>query len=72
MVDVNKLKGKIVEKGYNISTVAEKIGVNKASFYRKLNANGESFTVGEANKIVSLLKISNDEATAIFFAHPVA
>ena len=35
MVNTNKLKGKIVECGMNISELAELIGIDKATLYRK-------------------------------------
>ena len=44
-VNVNKLKGKIVENGMTVSTLAEKIGVDRATLYRKLSNNGETMLV---------------------------
>lgn len=72
MVNLNKLKGKIVENGYSIEAVAKRIGINKSTFYRKMNENGDNFSIKEANAIVELLKLSNSEAVAIFFAADVA
>ncbi len=66
-MDVNKLKGKIVEKGMNVETVAERIGVDRSSLYRKLN-NFERITIGEANKMKDVLELSDEEANSIFFA----
>lgn len=66
-MDVNKLKGKIVEKGMNVETVAERIGVDRSSLYRKLN-NFEKITIGEANRLKDVLGLSDDDANSIFFA----
>ena len=66
-MDVNKLKGKIVEKGMNVETVAERIGVDRSSLYRKLN-NFEKITIGEANRLKDVLALSDEEANVIFFA----
>jgi plasmid maintenance system antidote protein VapI len=66
-VKVNKLKGKIVEKGMNVETVAKRIGIERSSMYRKLN-NFEKITIGEARKLKDVLELSNEEASAIFFA----
>lgn len=66
-MDVNKLKGKIVEKGMNVETVAERIGVDRSSLYRKLN-NFEKITIGEANKLKEVLALSDEDANTIFFA----
>lgn len=64
-MDLNRLKGKIVEKGWNVETLAEKIGVERSSMYRKLN-NFEKITIGEAKKITAVLNLSGEEASSIF------
>lgn len=66
-VKVNKLKGKIVEQGMNVETVAKRIGIERSSLYRKLN-NFEKITIGEARKLKNVLELSDEEANAIFFA----
>lgn len=71
-VNVNKLKGKIVENGMTVSTLAEKIGIDRATLYRKLSNNGETMLVKDANAIVSALQLTADEALAIFFSQVVA
>ena len=55
----------------NVSEVAAKMGVDKATLYRRI-ASGESFTIGEAEKITEILSLSHDEAVSIFFSHTVA
>jgi len=72
MVNVNKLKGKIVENGMSVEKLAGTIGVDKATIYRKLNANGENFSIGEADKIVKVLSLNAAEAQAIFFSQFVS
>lgn len=64
-MNINKLKGKIVEKEMNVESLAAIIGVDRSSLYRKLN-NGEKLTIGEAIKIKSALELSNEEACEIF------
>ena len=64
-MDLNKLKGKIVEKGWNVEMLAEQIGVERSSLYRKLN-NFEKITIGEAKKITVALELTNEEASYIF------
>ena len=64
-MNVQKLRGKIVEKGMNVETLAKKIGVNRSSMYRKLN--NYNLTIGEVSKIKEALDLSNEEATDIFF-----
>ena len=45
MVNINKLKGKIVECGLNTSELANLIGIDRATLYRKFNGDGESITI---------------------------
>lgn len=62
-----KLKGKMVEKGMNVETLASIIGIDRATLYRKFN-DGEKITVGEAVKINDALNLTREEAYDIFFS----
>lgn len=66
-MNVNKLKGKIVSNGMNVGELAEAIGIDKSSLYRKLN-NFEKITIGEALKMKDVLSMNNDEACEIFLS----
>lgn len=72
MINVNKLKGKIVERGLIIEQLAERIGIDRSTFYRKLSQNGETFSIKEANLICKELNLNVSEATSIFFSDLVA
>lgn len=72
MVNVNKLKGKVVECGISISELAVKIGIDKATLYRKLAENGETFSIREADLISKSLGMTLSEVNAIFFTQFVA
>ena len=50
----------------SVSEVAESIGIDPSTFYRKLNNNGIKFTIGEMHAIVKTLKLSNKDACNIF------
>lgn len=67
MVNVRRLKGKIVEYGMSVDILAKEIGINKSTLYRKINSGGENITVGEMKKISEVLKLSRDEICEIFF-----
>ena len=71
MVDVSKLKGKIVERNTTQEELANKIGIDKSTFYRKMKQNG-NFSIKEVNLIVSALNLSKDEAMSIFFSETIA
>lgn len=66
-MNINKLKGKIVERGMTVEALASTIGINRASLYRKLN-NCEKITIGEAVKMKDALEMNNDEAYEIFLS----
>ena len=67
MVNVNKLRGRMVELGVTVRLLAQRMGVNYSSLYRRLK-EPENFTIGEATKIKSILELSSEQATDIFFA----
>jgi DNA-binding phage protein len=71
-VNINKFKGKVVERGLNITKLAKKVGMDRSTFYRKMQNDGETFTVREVNSIVNVLGLSAEEALEIFFTNSVA
>ena len=71
-VNVNKLRGKIVENGLNMSTLAIELEIDRSTLYRKVNSEWDKLTIKEANKIVEILSLDPQEAMAIFFGHIVA
>ncbi len=71
-VNVNKLKGKIVEHGFSVTDLAAKLDMDRATLYRKMSDGGKNMTVRDANRIVEVLGLSADDAMAIFFGHVVA
>ena len=71
MVNINKLKGKIVENGTNVETIARQMGMDKATLYRRFADEGKNFTIGEAQEISSILNLTRDEINDIFFAPSV-
>lgn len=72
MVNINKLRGKIVEKGMSVEELAKRINMDKSTLYRKLGKSGDSFLIKEADKIVEALELDREEAINIFFAQYVA
>ena len=63
----NKLKAKIVEKGLNVEALADKIGLERSTLYRKLN-NFEKISIGEAIRMKDALEMTDDEASSIFLS----
>ncbi len=72
MININKLKGKIVECGLSISDLSYKINMNASTFYRKLNSDGDTFTIKETKSISKALSLNITEINDIFFNDLVA
>ena len=64
---LNKLKAKIVENGTNVEAIADFIGIDRSSLYRKLN-NFDKITIGEATKLKECLHMTDEEASDIFLS----
>lgn len=72
MININKLKGKIVENEMSVAMLAHRLNIDRSTLYRKLGIDGDRLTVKEANAIVSILNLSTEEAISIFFNKKVA
>ena len=71
-VNIMKLKGKIVEKGTTQEAVADRMNINRTTFYRKMKNNGEGFGIGEIHQMVNAIPLTKDEAVSIFFDDTVS
>ena len=75
-MNANLLKGVIVERGTDMKTVSNKIGLPPGTFYRKMNQQVSpktkkvnTFTVAEASLILKALGITDPElGYAIFLS----
>ncbi len=67
MIQVNKLKGKIVSKGLRQQDVAKSLGISTKTFNTKLNKG--IFNSDEIEKLIEVLEIRNPtEIVEIFHA----
>lgn len=69
MFDKNRFRAQIILAGMTAKELAEKIGIDESTLYRKINADG-NFTRKEIGKIVEILHI--DDPKDIFFADNLA
>lgn len=67
MTNASLLESKIKAVGLTISAVAEKLGITRAGFYKKLN-NDSEFKASEISKLTTILSLSDIEREQIFFA----
>ena len=68
MIDTNKLKGIIMERGFSQRKLAEELGMTEKTFYAKMKKG--IFDSAEMSAMVEKLNISNP--TEIFFAELVS
>ena len=67
-VNVNKLRGKIAESGMSNEMVADALGIDGSTFFRKMKADGLSFSIGQMHSLVSVLHMTPAEACDIFLS----
>ena len=66
-MNATKLKTKIKEKGFSISTIAILIGVHNSLLHKKINGY-EPMSIYEAMCIKEILNLTNEEALDIFLS----
>lgn len=67
-MNVTRLREKISESGLTGEEIAAAINVDPSTYYRKMNAEGENFTVSQAKKLANALRLTGAEAAEIFLA----
>lgn len=66
-INTNRIRGKIVENGLTGAKVANALGIDQSTFYRKISEGGGSFTIIQAQNIAKILNLTPEECNAIFF-----
>ena len=64
-MDIDKLKGKLVEKKKTYKDCSKYLGITIASFSNKMN-NKSKFYIDEINQLSKLLELTNQEKIDIF------
>lgn len=67
-MNVQALKRKILDCGYNIVEFSDKVSIDRSTFYRRLEKDGNSFTIEEALRIKDVLSLTDAEAYSIFLS----
>lgn len=70
MTDTNLLRKKIEESGIKLSFIAEKLGMTRQGFDKKLKDNSD-FKAYQMFILVDILHLTKKEAAAIFYAQNV-
>lgn len=72
MVNVTRLREVLAEQQITYDDVARSLGVDRATFYRRLAQQGAKFTVEEVGKLAEMLKLTPQEMQDIFFDRELA
>ena len=72
MVNIMRLKSALKAKNVTIEQASECLGVNPATFYRRINREGEKFTVLEVGKLAKLLDMDPQTMQDVFFDQQLA
>lgn len=64
--NMDRLKEKMSERNISHEELAQKLGIDVSTLYRKLKSDGMTFTVGQLHIIVDVLGLSDDDAASIF------
>lgn len=68
MVNSQKIKGRMREKGLTQADVAKVLGIDPSTLNKRLNnLSGEHLTVLNVNKLIDLLDIPKEELSHYFF-----
>lgn len=67
IMNIARLRGLMVEKGFTQQQMADRLGISLSTFNRKLMNGGNKFTLEEIVNIKEALALSNQEASVIFF-----
>lgn len=71
MFDKNKFRAKIIESGLTTEKLANVLGINAATLYRKINGNSD-FSRSEIQILRQVLNMSPQAMDEIFFATELA
>ena len=71
MVIENEIKAECVRNGITVTAMANQMGMNGSTAYRKLRGISD-FTLGEIKSMQHILNLSNERIVAIFFADSLA
>ena len=67
MVNVERLREEMRKKSVTADAAATAMGIDVATYYRRMNRQGTKFTVEEVSKLSELLNLSPNTMQEIFF-----
>ena len=71
-MDTQRMKRFMKDHDLKSKDMAAAAGINEATWFRKMNRDGDTITVREMNLIIDAFNIPKSEAAAIFFSEKLA
>lgn len=71
-MNIQRMKQFMKNNDLKARDMAAATGINEATWFRKVNRDGDTFTVKEMNMIIEAFDIPKNEAAAIFFNENLA
>lgn len=72
MVNISKLRDALAARSITYEEAAKAIGIDRATFYRRIERAGSKFTVEEVVKLSQLLNMDGQTMQEIFFDNELA
>lgn len=66
LINEEMFKEVLSVKNTNQEAIAKAIGMHFSTFYRKVKNGGDTFTIGEIEKMVEVIPLTKKEAKSIF------
>lgn len=71
-MNVEKMKQFMKDHNLTPKDMAKAVNINESTWFRKVNRDGDTFTVKEMNMIISAFGMEKTEAADIFFGEKLA
>ena len=65
-IDIDELEKELITHNLNKDVVAEKMGIDRSTFYRRLKHN--KLLVGDVHKLCEIIPLTREKAIEIFLA----
>lgn len=72
VVNVKRLREAMLSQNLSIEMAAKALGIDRATFYRRMEQNGARFTVAEVAQLADMLNLSMEDKEGIFFDRELA
>ena len=64
--NINKLKGKIAERGMTQISLSNALQMSPSTLHRKIKSGGLGFSIGEIHRLAEILHLTQTETDEIF------